>query len=294
MPGHVLVGIDGSDASFAALRWAAWYATTTKRELQVAHAWQRSRWLVAHLAPTPSDVTVLEAEVEKLLEAATREHVGDDVDIAAHLALRGEPADVLARRAVQDGANVLVVGARGSGGASRLLLGSVSRALTECPSHTVAVVPDSVQLPSRTPWEIVVGIDGSDGASRAMRWALDAAQRGGGDVVAVHAFTCAADTPPDEEQFLLEETRRRLTDEWCAPLRFGNVAHRVVIERADARVLLQAIVDSTRPACLVLGSRGLGPVSSKLLGSVTADAVRHIECPTVIVPSARDCIYWGT
>jgi nucleotide-binding universal stress UspA family protein len=285
----VLVGIDGSRASIAALRWAAHFATATRRDVHLAHAWQHGRLdgPVSESARSHG-AEGIEAEVVERLRQIARRELDDPTVVTTCTALRGVAPHALLGEARRRAASLIAVGAHGEGGAVRRLLGSVGRELTECPSAAVAVVPDEATWSA--PVRLVVGVDGSDGSSRALRWAIDNAQRSGAEVIAVHAFEPpASDLAAEETAATAEETRRRLDEEWCAPLRVTAVAHRTIIEPGPPGVVIPYVADRLRPACVVVGSRGLGPVSQLVLASVTHRLVRELPWPTVIVPSPRDC-----
>jgi nucleotide-binding universal stress UspA family protein len=208
-------------------------------------------------------------------------------------ALRGPTAAALSQEATRTEIDMIAVGAGGAGGSLRSLLGSISRELTECPAQVVAVVPPDERTNDTGPRPILVGVDGSDGSARALRWAADAAGRAGGEVVAVHAFGSPIPDPTrTEEVSLLHERRERLEQEWCAPLRAGDVSYQAVVEGGDPREVMRRVADEVRPICGVVGSRGLGAISSRLLGSVTHHLVRELAWPVVIVPSARDLAIW--
>src|SRR5690606_31154579 len=100
------------------------------------------------------------------------------------------------------------------------------------------------------------------------------------------------DASPDEEASLLRERRDRFEEEWCAPLRVAGVPYEAVLERGDPREVLRRAADEVQPVCGVVGSRGLGAVSARLLGSVTHHLVRELAWPVVVVPSARDVAIW--
>lgn len=294
MAGPVLVGTDGSAGSLPALRWAAWFARATRREVHLVHAWQHGGRL--ELGPTGrprGDGAALEADIAARLRALVDDELDDPAVVTECRALRGTVAESLTRQGRLQGADLVVVGARGAGGARRALLGSVSRQLTECPSHAVAVVPDDDGAPDLAGRPLVVAVDGSAGSARALRWAADAAARSGAEVVAVTAFVPPiADGTPAELTSLLAEERQRLEEEWCAPLRARGVRYRTVIEPGDARDLVGRVAAAERPAGVVVGSRGLGPLSPRLLGRVTHHLVRALDRPVVIVPSARDRPIW--
>ena len=297
MAARVLVGVDGSPEARSALRWGAWYARATQSELHTVHAWQRGVRLELD-QPTPCGVEDLESCIEAELRRLTDELDASTV-ATAWCALSGVPAAAIATYAERESVDLVVVGACGSGGARRALLGSVSRQLTESPRHAVAVVPDhrgdgeDGQDDGLDGRPLVVGTDGSDGAARAVRWAATTAARAGSDVVVVHALAPPVpDLSAREQASLLDEATRRLDEEWCAPLRATGVRYRTVVARDDARSLLRSVADAERPACVVVGSRGLGALSQRLLGSITHSLVRAVDWPVVVVPSPRDRPIW--
>ena len=142
-PAPVVVGVDGSLDSIAALSWAARQAHSTGARLLVVHAWQ-----VAHAAPVvrgrrssrmPSRERVARdahANVESALRRSGCHMQDAAVDVAV---LEGEPGPTLVVAAQE--ASVLVVGTRGHGPVARMLLGSVSAYCTEHATCTVVVVP---------------------------------------------------------------------------------------------------------------------------------------------------------
>ncbi len=294
--GTILVGLDGSSQSIAALRWAAWFAATTERELYVAHAWQRGskHGQLASAGTGVLDAEDLEDTVRDRLRAIVDQELDDAAVVTGYRLLRGDIATSLLAEAQGDQAMLIVVGSRGAGGALRAVLGSVSRRLTECPGRSVVIVPDEVRPPQQGPWSIVVGVDGSTASSRAVRWAASAAQHGG-RVVAVHAVEPAVlDMTRSERETTLQEMHRRLDEEWCAPLRGAGVAYEALVDLGEPREVIARVADEVRPACVATGSRGLGSLSQRFLGSVTSNLVRELDWPTVVIPAPRDCPTWTT
>lgn len=276
-----------------ALRWADRFATRTERRLVLGYVWQHGHRLEEAFATPATDAEELEANVVATLQQLAARELDEPGIVEGCRALRGPVADALVKEASWTGAEMIVVGARGAGSALRTLLGSVSRELAECPSYVMAVVPPDVVTGDPGDRPIVVGVDGSDGSARALRWAAETAGQAGAEVVAVHAFTSPVTDPSSsEEASLLRERRERLEQEWCAPLRAAGVPYRTVLEQGDARDVLGRVSGELHPVCDVVGSRGLGAVSARLLGSVTHHLVRELAWPVVIVPSARDLPVW--
>jgi nucleotide-binding universal stress UspA family protein len=145
---------------------------------------------------------------------------------------------------------------------------------------------------------IVVGVDGSDGARRALAWAVEEARLRGWSIVAVHSYmvpplllsaeTSPAGPPtiPDPglvdrladaaEKLLSRELEQADTD--------GVEVEGAVGTGPSADVLRQAAKDAQ---LLVVGNRGRGGFTGLLLGSVSQQVAQHSPCPVVIVPSGQ-------
>lgn len=195
--------------------------------------------------------------------------------------------------AAEDAA-LLVVGARGLGGFRGLLLGSVSQKCLHEATCPVAVIrPAASGSPPAGPQRIVVGIDGSDGARRALQWAADEATARGGALEVVHGWQ-----PPFIGGF-------PMTGSVVDFSVFEDAAHEVMatmLDEADLSALTRpvertvvcagpssALLAASRRAHLtVVGARGLGGVKRMLLGSVSHQVTLHATCPVVVVPSRGD------
>lgn len=134
---RIVVGVDGSEPSKAALRWAQRLAAPEHADIEVIGAWA---WPSAlGLATAPIEYSP-GADIEKALTAAVDEVFGPDrpVDTTVR-AVQGAAAHVLIE-ASRD-AVMVIVGTRGLGGFMGLLLGSVSRQVAEHAHCPVLVVP---------------------------------------------------------------------------------------------------------------------------------------------------------
>ncbi len=141
MTGSIVVGVDDSDGARAALTWAARQATATDCRLRVIYAYD------AHLAWIDvgnPDLPTWEEHARRVSQDLLTHIAGDtlgsetdgDVDLCA---IEGHPVGVL-REQARD-ADLLVVGTRGRGGFSGLLLGSVSQALAQHAPCPIVIVP---------------------------------------------------------------------------------------------------------------------------------------------------------
>jgi nucleotide-binding universal stress UspA family protein len=143
--GPVVVGVDGSPMSEAALEFAFDEADRRRARLVAVHAWH-DLVLDPWFAPM-IDWDVLAADERQLLAQRLAGWGAKYPDVQVErVVVKDRPAHALQARSV--GAQLLVVGSRGRGGASGMLLGSVSQALlghAECPVAIVRPVPASVE-----------------------------------------------------------------------------------------------------------------------------------------------------
>jgi nucleotide-binding universal stress UspA family protein len=168
---------------------------------------------------------------------------------------------------------------------------------------------------------IVVGVDASPGALRALAWAADEARLRLASLQVVHAYQAqalaaplyfpsqeglpgramaAGGRPPEEEvaesfeeraQFhdavrrQAEDLLEGLLEEVGEAVEGIDVQRSVVEDRNPAQALVELSADAD---LLVVGSRGRGGFSSLLLGSVSHAAVLHALCPVVVIPSGAE------
>jgi nucleotide-binding universal stress UspA family protein len=120
---RIVVGVDGSEGSQHALRWAARQAELTGARLEVVTSWEYPAtygWV-----PVPPEDYALEEFATKSQEEAISAVFGADVPARLERkVVQGHPAEILVQ--ASEGAELLVVGSRGYGGFADAMLGSVS------------------------------------------------------------------------------------------------------------------------------------------------------------------------
>ncbi len=131
---------------------------------------------------------------------------------------------------------------------------------------------------------IVVGVDGSPGAWRALEWAVAEARLRDSVVHVVHSWsypTLAGYTAPQSDGFV-QAAADVVADavQRVAQLDAGVVAKAEVRESQPARALVEA---SEGAELLVVGTRGRGGIKGMLLGSVSEACAHHSHCPVVVV-----------
>jgi nucleotide-binding universal stress UspA family protein len=206
----------------------------------------------------------------------------------------GPAASVLVEAA--DGADLLVVGSRGRGGFKGLLLGSVSQ---ECVQHARCPVaisgrPGLAGEDVGSTGRILVGLDGSEGARRALDWASGEARLRGARLRLLLAwqFPLGLFSEPGllvdgETVERLAQIGREMLDEMCqglGPVLEGLEVERVAVQGPPAAALVAGSADAD---LLVVGTRGHGGFAGLLLGSVSQACAHHAVCPLVVVPPPR-------
>jgi nucleotide-binding universal stress UspA family protein len=138
---HIVVGIDGSPESDAALRFAHEEARLRGASLRIVCAWAASdtAYIGEAFAPTVDVFLAAEHHAEEILRAALERLAPDPAVGVEAVSVEGHPATVLSEQS--SGAELLVVGSRGRGATASLVLGSVSQGVahhTRCP---IVIVP---------------------------------------------------------------------------------------------------------------------------------------------------------
>lgn len=281
-PGPIVAGVDGSEPATQAVGWAAVEARDTRCLLRLVHAMQ---WpLISH--PLPAGLRadwaqVMHEEGSRWLRRAEQaaELAAPGVQTQAHL-FAGDPRQRLLTEA--EHARELVVGSRGLGGFTGLLLGSTSAGVVAHAPCPVVVV----RGPGDPAGPVVVGLDGSAAGDHALRYAFDLAARTGAALLAVHA---RSDTGPpwpgsdgETTTASAEAARRVLTEQLAGwPEKYPEVGvQRLVTREWPVPALLEL---GTRARTLVVGSRGRGGFTGLLLGSVSRALVNHAPCPVSVV-----------
>jgi nucleotide-binding universal stress UspA family protein len=286
---RIVVGVDGSDAAAAALRWALRRAARTGGSV-AAMAGLQTPLMTGYLEATVAyDPTVLHDATAATLKAALADAVaatGVDVPTSWEV-VEGGPARVLLD-AGRDAA-LLVVGSRGRGAFAGALLGSVSQQVahhTPCP---LVIVPERAlgraDAPIRT---IVVGVDDSPGARAALHWAAAEAQALGAHLRAVTSWqdpsyvaapVGAVAAPPLD----LSGRAAAVLGTVVAEVRAGGgpEVEEVVLQGPAGPSLL---AEGEHADLLVVGSRGAGGFVGLLLGSVSQQVAAHAPCPVAVIP----------
>jgi nucleotide-binding universal stress UspA family protein len=279
----IVVGVDGSTESDAALRWAAHEAQRHGARLTVLHAHDP----IQHAFDTPLE-EVYERGLVRIAKVIVDSAVAEVRSLEPAVRVHGETSSGAAAaaliRASGAGARV-VVGSRGRGGFTGLLLGSVSQHVATHAAGPVVVVRAE---PGRPDGPVVVGVDESDASGHVLDVAFEEAALRDARIVVLHAYlpdvrTWGLDLPPEVED---EGVRRTLEadrlSEIVRPWRRAFPTVDVEVTAAEGQAAARLVAASAPAQLIVVGSRGRGGFTGLLLGSVGLQLLHHSACPVLI------------
>jgi nucleotide-binding universal stress UspA family protein len=281
----IVVGVDGSPASMAAVDWAARDAAMRNVPLTLVH-------VASGLAGTWPQMPTLPGFGE--WQRRRGSEIFDDAIRIADSATPGTGASRVETEMYYSAtiptlvdmskeAELIVVGSRGHS-AIGSLLGSVSAGLVQHAHCPVAVIHDEAPLmphPAQAP--VLVGIDGSPTSELATAIAFDEASRRHVDLIALHAWGDArlVEFPgmdwPAMESSEDEVLAERLAG-WQDRYPDVQVRRHVVCDRPAQ----QLNEHSEAAQLVVLGSHGRGGFAGMLLGSVSSAVVQSARIPVVV------------
>jgi nucleotide-binding universal stress UspA family protein len=282
----ILVGCDGSAASATAVAWAVEHARATGGSLRLLAAWE---WPTFQGVPVTYGQWGPDRDCRSRL-VRLRASIDLPADRVSLTVERGNPSHVLVEQAQE--ADLLVVGTHGMGAVSRLVLGSAS---AYCAHHSPVPVA-IVRRNDAGARAVLVGVDDSECARSALRWAMDYADLVNERLRVVHVVeTPALPVAPgvpiavtypkaalhrDARQWLRKLVAKSEADRG-RPVAAG-VSYRVV-GGSTAHVLVS---ESKRAALTVVGRRGAGGIHRLVVGSVAAALAHNGHATVVLTPNS--------
>lgn len=287
----IVVGIDGSANSDAALDWAITEATGRRRPLHLFSAGIRQipgGEAIYHDSELDAAVTrqALVAADDHLAAAALRVvERSPDLDITTQSAVdrsAGGLVDLSSR------ADTIVLGRSGHGRVVGALLGSVAMQVVTHAQCPVVVVHESTDDPAKARG-VVVGVDGSAVSELALDYAFEQASWRGVHLDVVHAWWTTVPSGLTQGVKADHITRERLTLSeslvgWSE--KFPDVEVRMSIPMGPVVLTLTEAAENA--VLLVVGSRGRGGFRSLLLGSVSQGVLQHAACAVAVVRARND------
>jgi len=282
-PRSIVVGIDGSAQSAAALRWAVDLASTTDATITAVTTWA---------VPVSGAGEMWTADSVKLFEEAAHARVNHAI-AAIETSIEITPS-------VQSGSaghrlvelshtnDLVVVGRSGKGWVARALLGSTARHVARHAACPVAIIGSSEQVEPHA----IVAVDGSARSVGALSWAL---ALDGLRVTAVYAH----DERPLEElprdhalrrelEGAGEALLKRVVDATAADVGVDASAVATEVRNGDPRSTI--VDDLPQDALLLVGGRGDSGFPGMLVGSLADYAMGHATRTLIIWHRQDDAI----
>ncbi|MCV7099002.1 universal stress protein [Mycobacterium palustre] len=282
----ILVCVDGSAASDAAVAWGTREAAMRRLPITLMHA------VAPVIAGWPAGELYADMPEWQLDDA---QHVIDRARKTLSASLGdSEPPEIhteivysVVMRALIDAskdARMIVVGSQGLGALARLLLGSVTTGLLHHAHCPVAVVHSEEGATPDPDAPVLLGIDGSPASEAATALAFDEASRRKVQLLALHVWSDVGVFPVlgmdwrDREREGREILAERLAG-WQEQYPDVHVQRLLFCDKPSQWLLKE----SERAQLVVLGSHGRGGFPGMLLGSVSSAVAQAARVPVVVV-----------
>lgn len=307
--GDIVVGVDGSNESFAALKWALHEADRTGQRINVVFGWTSS-WDVGNEPNSDEAWKKVRKEITETLRSWVDEATqGIDFDPSLLTLTSVKASGPSALLQIGANAQQIVVGRRAMGKVARWFFGSLSASLVEDAKVPVTVVRgvreaaetsvqqdiaralshvDAEAAPPKPPKPVVVGIDGSRGAHKALDFAVHEALANDRTLQVLFCWQMrdlgkvpgyeGAIPSVEAGQRRAEEILRDVIERASLPDGLDVQAHAFHIPAGKGLVSASRYADR-----VIVGSRGLSGMDAHFLGSVSKQVLDNAECTITVV-----------
>ena len=281
----ILVGVDGSHASYKATWWAANYAKHAGLTLQIVCAYSLPSYAAVSFDATYTamgDDNAAHSDAQEILSKAKA--IADEQGVeATTLIVTGDPASVFVE--LSRNYNLIVIGNRGKGGLAERLLGTTSSSLPAyayCPIVVVPYTDDDANLMhlNNTITRVAVGSDESKWGLKALEIAANFAAAWDAELDVISAVPNMKGS--DDEGVMASfkddlEVRIKPLEEAHPDLKINKQ----IVPGPAVGALTKASYDHD---VVVVGSRGRGGFTGLLLGSTSQGLLQHAVGPVYVVP----------
>ncbi|GAA4406408.1 universal stress protein [Fodinibacter luteus] len=278
---RVVVGVDGSPLSMAAVTRAAQVASARGLPLHVLHAFAADLPMLGFGELSDGSAVVSTHAHRLVADGVARAHVVDPT-----LTVTTSIREGYASQALVDAARtaaLVVVGAMGHGVFSRASVGAVAMQVVTHARCPVLVVGHENTDPASEDASVVVGVDGSKPSLRALAAAFDEAARGNGALAVVHAWEARSAADPtlaSDSSWSAYEAELQRTVEAALTARRAEHPHvKVDYEVLQAEPVSALLERAQGAALLVVGSRGSGGFPGLHVGSTALRLMGRSPCP---------------
>ena len=281
----ILVGVDGSHASYKATWWAANYAKHAGLTLQIVCAYSLPSYAAVSFDATYTamgDDNAAHSDAQEILSKAKA--IADEQGVeATTLIVTGDPASVFVE--LSRNYNLIVIGNRGKGGLAERLLGTTSSSLPAYAYCLIVVVPytdddGNLMHLNNTITKVAVGSDESKWGLKALEIAANFAAAWDAELDVISAVPNMKGS--DDEGVMASfkddlEVRIKPLEEAHPDLKINKQ----IVPGPAVGALTKASYDHD---VVVVGSRGRGGFTGLLLGSTSQGLLQHAVGPVYVVP----------
>jgi len=272
----ILVGVDGSPNANVAAAWAVDIGRRLDAPVEAVAAW--TGLPPPYVEGVDEHVAEMNVHVTEIMAQSLYADGLNDLKVTA---VQGPTAEVLLGTADKSDALMLVVGTRGLGPLSGLLLGSISRRLLFTTNRPLVVVPRRAPPDPRDMTRVLVGVDCSPAAQHVLSWSARFCADLGVPATIVRCASPGCERPPG----LVDHVNGRVrsaTEEALQEFRDLGVGYTVTVAHCDPRVALVENATRDQAGLIVIGSRGEGRFRG--LGGTASYLARHSPVPLAVIP----------
>ena len=276
----ILVPVDGSHSCLHAEELAAAIAKNFKSKITVIHVVSHEL-LHAGLALRYRVPPSVRTEITDLLSQTAKKIVWDaealfkeeGIEVDTRVIEDQDPAEAVLRVAKDEGYGLVVMGNRGETEIEVFSLGSIAEKVSRHAECSVLIVKEKTK-----PSKILVAIDGSESAEKALEYAVELAKKHKARVTLLNVgesklFSFKPEVVKEVGEHILSEATTKVKGlELNTRLEFGNPAETII-----------EVAEKENYDLLVVGSRGLSSVKRFFLGSVSDDVSHHAKSSVLIV-----------
>jgi len=277
----ILVAVDGSSTSIQAEELTAQIAKKFKSKVTAMHvvAHDFSGWKLRPKLFTMSETMVKEItghylqQGQSVISGAVMLFKEEGIDAQTVLDEFIDPAEAIIQEVDEGKYNLVVIGNRGESEAETFSLGSVADKVTTHAPCSVLIVKKGTKIS-----KILVAIDGSEDAKKALKHAVQLASKFKAGITLLNVQQSKlfelkpSVTKEVGERILSEATIEAKEVKFDKKLEFGNPAETII-----------NVAEKGRYDLIVVGKRGLSTVKRFFLGSVSDDVSHHAKCSVLIV-----------
>lgn len=310
----IVVGVDGSQESFCALRWALTQSSFTGQNVNAVYGWTHS-WNVGSEPQNEEAWHAAQQTITQQLEAWAQQALdGIDFNVSKLTLTSVHASGTAALLNIGKNAQQIVVGRRSLNRVARWLVGSLSENLVQEATVPVTIVrasdeersvqddiahmlapnvAKSIPRPQKEELPIVVGVDGSEQSKHALQFAIELAQSRSSSLRVMycwqqkdlHELSDASNTAPLATNFSQangQQQAQEIIDNIVAQAQIPQDLE--CIAQAFHIPAAKGLLSASRLARhVVVGSRGLRGLDARLLGSVSRQLISLCECSLTVV-----------